>query len=174
MSTLADVTTAPLQDLLGNRTEINAVLAINGAAAATVKTTNAISYVNNGIYLSKTALSAQSIAVTHYLNGTTANAGGFGTQPIGTTVYYTLSLDGSGNVHVSQGDYLNQQLYMYDVGASAFGTGNVPLAPVGDTVFGLIKVVAVSAAFTPGTTALDNAGLTVTYFNLANLPATNP
>ncbi len=50
--------------------------------------------------------------------------------------------------------------------------GSVPVAavPEGFVLIGAVKVRAVTAAFTPGTTALNAAGITTTYFNFASHP----
>lgn len=50
--------------------------------------------------------------------------------------------------------------------------GVVPIAavPFGHVAIGAIKVVANTAAFTTGTTALNAAGITTTYFNFGSHP----
>lgn len=50
--------------------------------------------------------------------------------------------------------------------------GSVPIAavPSGHVAIGAIKVVANTAAFTVGTTALNAAGVTTTYFNFGSHP----
>lgn len=170
MAKLSDMTLAPLVALLGFMTLNKPVLAINAASAATVKTTNAVNYTSNGVSLSKAALSAQSIAVTHTMNGTVA--GGAYVQPASTTVYYTLGVDNAGAITVSQGSYAGQNNSVVQAGVSAVGTGAVPDVPAGVTPFGVVKVVTNgSTTFTAGTTALDAAGVTATYFDVAVLPS---
>ena len=47
----------------------------------------------------------------------------------------------------------------------------IPDLPDGCAPVGVIKVAATGADFVPGTTALDAAGITATYFNLSSIPA---
>lgn len=170
MSKVNDFPSQALTNLLSNMNLSKGVLAINGAAAATIKSTNAYSYTNNGVLLAKAALAAQSIVPTHTNHGK-ALLGAY-VQPISTTAYYTLALDGAGNVAVVQGWYAGQNLSQLQVGVSAVGDGAVPDVPLGYTPIGVLKVATGGAAtFTPGTTALDAAGVTVTYFDVALMPA---
>jgi len=170
MSRTSDLLQAAVRELLSNRTFVKPVLAINAASAATVKTTNAIVYSVDGVMYSKALLSAQSIAVTNNFTGST---GGAYVQPASTTVFYTLALDASGNVSVTQGTYAGQDLSQRSVGASAKGNGLIPDAPAGTAPFGVLKVATNSSTtFTPGTTALDAAGVTVGYYDVSVLPST--
>ena len=169
MAKLSDLLTRMQIELLGFSNQSKAVLAINAALAATVKTTNAFAYTNNGIQLTKAALAAQSIVPTHTGNG--KFVGGAYVQPVSTTVYYTLGLDALGAVTVVQGSFVGQLGLPGAAGTSAAGDGTLPESPVGSTPVGVIKVVTNGATtFTPGTTALDAAGLTVSYFDV-DLPA---
>lgn len=174
MSKLSDLTVAALIALIGyaNITPAAAAvnLAINAAGAATVKTNSALQYLNNGVIKYKAALAAQSIAPT---------AGQAYVQPVSTTVYYTLGLDAAGAVVVVQGSYDGQKLSLdpskglgnSQAGSSWEGDGSIPDVPAGVTPFGVIKVVTNGVAtFTPGTTALDAAGVTASYFDVAVLP----
>lgn len=170
MSKLNDINAGPIRDLIAGAVFTKPVLAINAASAATVKTTNAIVYSVNGVLYSKALLSAQSIAVTHNSFG---NAGGAYVQPSSTTAYYTLGLDAAGAVTVTQSSFAGQDLSVLNAGTSARGSGYIADAPAGSTPFGVIKVVTgASATFTAGTTALDAAGITATYFDINALPLT--
>lgn len=170
MAKLSDFFTRQQIEVLGFANRVKAVLAINIGGAATVKTTNAFSFTNNGVQLTKAALAAQSIAVTHTMNG--KFVGGGYVQPVSTTVYYTLGLDAAGVVSVAQSAYAGQPNLPGAAGTSLVGDGQVSESPVGSTPVGVIKVVTNGATtFTPGTTALDAAGLTVTYFDVEVLPA---
>jgi hypothetical protein len=144
-----------------------AVLAINAASAATVKTTNALTYLLDGIMYSKSALSAQALTFLAALNGMLT---AFYTQPASTTVYYLLVVDKSGNVYCVQGTYAGQNL---GVGLSVVGDGTVPDVDTSTYCpFGIIKIVTDSShTFVPGTTALDATGITATYFDIACIPA---
>lgn len=170
MSKLSDITNAAILALLGDKSLVKPVLAINLGGAATVKTTNALSYTVNGIQYAKAALAAQSVAVTHTGNG--AIVGGGYIQPISTTVFYTLSVNAAGAVAVTQGSFLGQRIELGQSGTSSVGDGFIPEAPSAYTPFGVIKVVTNGAAtFNPGTTALDAAGVSASYFDVAVLPA---
>lgn len=178
MSNLANILNAELREALGSMVFNKPVLAINGASAATVRTTNAITYSLDGIMLTKAALAAQSIAVTHDCFGTPVALGlPAYVQPANTTVYYVLSLDASGNVLVSQGSYAGQpQAFQGDLSRVNVGIGGIPREPsnVNCTAVGLLKVVTGAVTFTPGTTALDAANVTTTYYDINMLPAVAP
>lgn len=178
MAKLSDITAAALLQILSAYSLTKGVLAINAASAATVKTTNAISYAVNGVLYSKAILAAQSIAVTHDFQ--VAPSLGY-VQPAGTTAYYTLGVNAAGTVSVSQSSFLGQK-YAADptlgvgaaamVGVSFIGNGLPADVPAGYAPFGMVKIVTAGAAtFTAGTTALDAANITATYFDLSVVPA---
>lgn len=181
---LGDINNGPIRAGLGYRNNTRAVLAINAASAATVKTTSAIDYTNNGVYKNKAALSAQSLVPAGYMFNWQGNAvSAFYVQPISTTVYYVIALDSSGNVNVVQGNYSGQKLSndptvgvgQSVAGATWVGDGSVPDIPAGLTPIGMLKVATnASVTFTPGTTLLDAAGVTVTYSDLELLPEGKP
>lgn len=174
MASLKEITNGQLRFALGNSNLTKGILAINAGGAATVKTTNALNFAIDGVYLTKAALAVQSIVPTHDAFG--APIGGQNlpvyVQPANTTVYYLLSLDATGAVKVSQGSYAGQSMLYPDKQRILTGSGNVPAEPAGTVAIGLIKVATGAAtAFTPGTTALDAAGVTVTYFDLEYVPS---
>lgn len=166
MATLKDSFTENDRELHGYRNTSAAVLAINGAGAATFKTTNAYAYLCDGIYKAKTALAAQAFSAGHAV------------QAAGTTMYYAVGLDASGNVSTYQGTAPNANAIAAAIqngSGSASVVGSIPDVPNGVTPVGLIKVVTNSATtFTAGTTALDAAGVTVTFYDIALLPSIAP
>lgn len=173
MSDLTKVWNQDLVNALGNQCQTKATLAINAGGAATVRTTGATIYTVGGVMYTKAALTAQSAAVTHRFDGapvTTADPGYV--QPINTTVIYVLALNAGGTVAVVQGTFAGQQVvYGSDLSKVVTAGGGVPALPAGYTPFGAIKVATNGVAtFNPGTTALDAAGLTVTFFDLGLLP----
>lgn len=178
MSKLSDLNSAALSALLGNVNLTKGVLAINAGGAATVKSTNAYTFTVNGVQYTKAALAAQAITVTHDEYG---NAFAGYVQPAGVTAYLTLALNAAGTVAVVQGTYAGQKPAAdptigvgsaYNNGTSFIGRGAVPDLPAGYTPIGVIKVVTAGAAtFTPGTTLLDAANVTATYFDVCLLPA---
>lgn len=174
---LSDVTAAALLGLLGNVSLSKAVLAINIGGAATVKTTNALTYTVNGVLYAKAALAAQSIVVTHDAYG---NAFSGYVVPVNKTVYLTLALNAAGAVSVVQGTFAGQVAQgdptigvgpAYNNGISFVGSGAVPDVPSGYTAIGVIKLVNGAATFVPGTTALDAGTVVASYFDVAVLPA---
>lgn len=175
MSTLAALVNQDVVNAIGNFCLSKGVLAINAGSAATIKTTNALNYSVGGVLYTKSALSAQSFAATHRPDGsavTTANPQYV--QPASTTVIYVVALNANGDVAVIQGSYAGQALtYVGTPSKTVTQTGGVPALPAGYVPIGAVKVATATATtFTPGTTALDAAGITATYFDLALLPIT--
>jgi hypothetical protein len=173
MSNLAQVNDLGLRRALGDRCYSYATLAINAGGAATIKTTGATSYSVDGIMYTKAALSAQAITVTHNLLGN-AVAGGVGpaayVQPASTTVIYLVALNAAGTVAIVQGGY-NGLAITTPSGIVRTSRGEAPEVPLGYTPIGYMKVALGATTFTPGTTLLDAANVTVTYGNLSVLPA---
>ncbi|WOB06471.1 hypothetical protein [Piscinibacter gummiphilus] len=169
---ISEIASAALKAMFNNRTCTKATLAINAGGAATVRTTGATIYLIDGVYYTKAALAAQSIAVTHRFNGdavTTADPAYV--QPQNSTVIYVLALNAAGTVAVVQGSYAGQAItFSTDLSKVFTGAGGVPNLPAGYVPFGAIKVVTGATTFTPGTTLLDAANVTATYFDLAHLP----
>lgn len=165
------------RELIGTANFTKGGLAINAASAATVKTTATVTYSIGGVLYSKAALSAQSIAVTHGANGlpvAAANGNPAYVQPINSTVIYLVGLDAAGNVSLTQGAYAGQVMSFNGNLAKRVTDvdGGVPTPPANVAVIGAFKVVTNgSATFTPGSTALDAAGVSVTYYDLQVLPA---
>lgn len=173
MSKINKIGDAGLRSLLLNRTLSKATLAINAASAATVRTTGTLSYMLNGVFLTKAAMTAQSIAVTHRFNGDAVTAADPAyAQPALTEVFYVLALNAAGNVAVVQGSYAGQVIRFTNDRSKVYsGRGGLPDLPDGYVPFGVIKVVTSGAAtFTPGTTALDAANVAATYYDVSVLP----
>lgn len=175
MSSLNTILSADVRKVLANRCLTKATLAINAGSAATIKTTGATTFTVDGVMYSKAALSAQSIAPTHDAFGNLVAAGVAAyVQPVGTTVFYVVSVNAAGTVAVSQGSYTGQvQTFPNDLSKIWTGTGAIPVEPAGYTAIGVIKIApTVAATFTPGTTALDAANVNATYYDIDVLPAT--
>lgn len=182
MSRLDSLNAAGLLAAVGTFTISAHVLAINAAAAATIRTTGAIVSQIDGVTRSRAALAAQSIVPTHNIFGDVA--AGARVQPASTTVYYVLGVNAAGAVAVVQGTYSGEMFapaptsgigLFSNGGTQMSGTGEIPSLPAGHAPFGLIKVVTNgSTTFTPGTTALDAAGLTVSFFDIGLIPAVRP
>lgn len=163
-----------------NMSLAKAVLALNAASAATVKTTGAVVTCINGITYSRAALAAAALVAMP--SSLVPNALPFYTLPIGKTCYLLLVVNSAGTVYAIQSDFLGRELYAY--GRIDKGLGNVPDVPDaiptstpltdGFAPFGLIKVVATAATFLPGTDALDKASVTFTFYDISTVPAVNP
>lgn len=181
MTSLADSPTSAAR-LLGTRNAVRSVLAINAAAAATVKTTSALEFQVDGVMYTRAALSATALAAlasADFTGGVGLPTGGyfqpsgstaFYVQPASTTVYYVLVVNAAGTVRVVQGTYTGQPISSQ--GLTVVGKSVVPDVPDVWVPFGMVKVVTNSSTtFTPATTALDAAGLTVTFYDIGVLPA---
>ena len=153
MATLRDSVSDIERKLFGFKNVIAAGLAINAGGATTFKTAAALSYTTDGIYKAKAALAAQAFTAGH------------ATVNIGQTGYFVVTADGAGNIVTVQ--------TVMPSGVSIAGLNDIP---TGTTPIGIIKVVNTAAAggFVPGTTALDGAGLTTTYFDVSLLPTNAP
>lgn len=177
MSALKDIQNGDIRRAVGNFCMSKITLAINLGGAATVKSTGATIYVIDGIAYTKAALAAQAITVTHDCFGNAVGAPNLSAyvQPAGTTAYLLLCLNAAGTLAVVQGSYLGQSLAFPDLSKVLTGTGAIGVEPAGYTAIGLIKVVTAGAAtFTPGTTALDAANVTATYYDLTDVPSVAP
>ena len=177
MSNLQNVFSADMRAAIGNRTFGKVTLAINAGSAATIKNTGAISYSVDGVCpTAKTALSAQSIVVTHNaLGAAVASGAAIYTLPIGKVAYYVIALNVGGTVGVFQGSYAGQAVDAVPGLHEAYsGTGGLPTIPYTYTPIGIIKVTATSAVFTAGTTVLDVGTITVTYTDVTVLPSVAP
>lgn len=173
MSRLTDIVNGATQAAIGTINMVKAVLAINAAAAPTVKTTNALSYVIKGVQYTRALLAAQSIVATHTQHGTVVG-GGYNIPPQ-TTAYFTLGVNPAGVIAVVQGSYAGQPLSNGQMGTSSVGDGFIPDVPDNYAAFGVIKVtnnntVVSGTNFVPGTTALDAANMAVSYFDIAVIP----
>jgi hypothetical protein len=165
---LASVQNAVLRQLIGNQVcGAPPVVAINAGSAATVKSTNAISFINGGLLLTKAALSAQALTVDATVQALNTNGATFYTQPASTTSYLVLCLDASGNVRCVQGSYSGQLVAPYQMEQ---GMGVYPVVTATYTPFSIIKVVTGATTFLPGTDALDKASVTFTFKDIAMLP----
>jgi hypothetical protein len=165
MATLRDINDETSREITGYRNHTAGVLTINAATAATFKSTNAYSYICDGLFKSKAALAAQAFSAGHAV------------QAIGQTQYYAVGLDAAGNVSTYQGAPASASAQAAALAQGQPATsvvGAVPDVANGVTPVALIKVVTTSAAFTPNVTALDAAGIAVSYFDVAVLPSVAP
>ncbi len=183
MSRVDDIFNGPLKRALTATTvSSHGFGATGGAGVATVRTTSAIISQIGGVTRTRAALAGQSLAPTHDIFGN-ANTSRY-TQGANTTVYYVLGVDAAGSVAVVQGTFAGQNLVppvtagvgaLANSGTSFVGDGGIPNLPEGFAPFGLMKVVAGgSGSFNPGTTGLDAAGLTFTFWDINLIPEGRP
>lgn len=161
MAQLDNIGNGDIRYGLGNANFTKNTLAINAAAALTIKTTGTASYTVNGVFYTKAALAAQ------VLTPSAGNVFPVGGVPIGKTVYLVISLNAAGSVFTTHGEYDGQAI----PGAARVGKTLMPDLPSTLTPIGIIKVQTVSAAWTAGVSALDLAGVTFTFFDVNVLPA---
>jgi hypothetical protein len=181
MSRLDDIFNGPVREALGATTTSAHVLAATGGATATVATTGAIVSQIDGITRSRAALSAQSIAPTHDIFGNSNSA--VYAVPVGQTIYTVLGVNAAGSIAVVQGTFAGQNLVpsatagvgaLTQAGTSFVGDGSIPSLPDNFAPLGMIKTVTTSATFTPGTTLLNAAGITHTFFDIGLIPSVKP
>ena len=160
LNTNPTVQHADMMAALGNVCFSNAALAIG--STVTQLAYGAISYTIGGVFYSKAATAASGVAVS-IASGYGPLQGGAGyVQPVSTTVQYVVSLNSAGTLFVRQGSYSGQVLDSY----GSKGDGSIPAIPLTETAIGTLTVTTnASATFTLGTTALNAAGVTVTYTN---------
>ena len=155
---LNDINKRALRQLLGCMCLTDADLAIHGANAENVLTANAIEYLINGEY--KT-LAAQAEIDISGLTGLPDDA-----LPDGYTQVFGLQVNAAGTISVVWG----QQILNTEIDAGRLV--NFPNPDEGNSMFGAVKVKnATGSDFTFGTTALDTANITDTYYDLAFGPA---
>ena len=154
-ATLQDVEHAALRHLLGNRCYTKGVLAID-ANTENVQTTVIVTYSIRGVMYNKAAVAEIDVSALDGLSST-ALADGY-------TQIFGLALNAAGTITVVPGD----QVLTADITAGT-QVAHWPAAIDDATVlFGAVKVVnATGSAFTFGTTGLDTAGITDTYYDLA-------
>ena len=177
MSALSSIQHSDIRKAIGNHCLTDITLAINDAAAATIKSTGSIAFVIDGRHYTKSALSDQAITITHDCFGQPVGGNNLPkyTQPVLTTAYYLVCLNAAGTVAVVQGSYSGQELRYPDLHRVLTGTGGLPVEPDGYTAIGMFKVVLTGAAtFNPATTALDASNVAVTYSDLERVPSVAP
>lgn len=121
-----------------------------GTTNTTYRIVNTTPYAIDGKLYSK---SAQDNIAFSAASGSLANLSA------GQACALAVLLDSAGNAKVAQGPIV-------EAGAAC----PVPGAPAGYAIIGAIKIVANSAAFTFGSTALNAAGISASYFDLASHP----
>lgn len=146
ISTLADVTTASLKNLLANEA-FNSGAWAAGTTAGTIKSTVALNFKVNGVF--------KTYAITD--NVATALTASMAVQAANTTAYYLIYITSAGAVGAVQSV----------VGSTRLLTESVP---DNATVVAVLKMVT-TTGFTPGTTALAAAGCTATWANVNLLPS---
>ena len=144
-----------------------------GTAPTGFNTTGTTTYTIDGVFKTFAAQTSRAFVSPAPLNsaGTaTDTAPGYVVQGVNSTIYYTVGVDVNGNFGVAQGQPNGP--VTSPIGIGAYGSGNVPDLPMGWCPFGLVKVVTTaSTTFTPGTTALNAAGITATFYDQALIPS---
>ena len=152
---LQNMNHADLRHLLGNMTFNSGVLAIDGTNTENVQTGATIEFTVKGIHYTKAAVAEIDLSTLTGLPST-ALADGY-------TQMFGLELVAGGTISVVYGE----QIATADI-TSGDQVVDWPIASDGlSTVFGAIKVANASGSdWTLGTTDLDAAGITDTYYNI--------
>lgn len=155
---------------------LNSGALANGTVNGTIQITAAINYVLDGIFRTKAITNNISIAIN---NGSQVYQAPAGVGPAngtftggvnGSTRLYLLSMDAAGTVIVTPGAIVDSAELAG--GRAALHFPNTPVSTL--CPFGAIRVaLTAGTTFTPGQTVLTAAGVTVSYINLADVPA-NP
>lgn len=142
----------------------------NGTTAGTIKTTVIIPFILDGRFLSKAVTDNIAISFTGadvYSQNSIDRNGGFVGGSNGSVRQYGLYLDSAGAVTIVPAQ-------IADVVKLAAGEVPLQFAPPqkAKVCFGAMRVQLTSGTtFVPGTTALNAAGVTTTFVNLASVPA---
>lgn len=140
--TLTDITNAVMRAQIGTRNYLSGQLAIGGTATK-VKLAAAIDFsIDNVLY-------HKAITDDFFVHTDLT------VQAADTTKYYLLTIDASGDDHVTQGT-----------------ATELPAVPADQCPVGYLKVVTVAVTFTPATDSHAKSGVTTTYVNLAQMPLT--
>ena len=153
-------TNTVIRNTTANRCFGKAGLAIHGANVENVQTVAAVDYSIAGV-LYQLAITAEiDLSACDFITET-AGADTVSAQAKNTDRAYLLVLNAAGTVKVIQG-----------TAVATAGTCVVPGCPDGYAPLGVIKVAnGNSATFTLGTTGLDAAGVTDTYYDVSLAPA---
>jgi hypothetical protein len=140
-----------------------------GTNAGTIQNAAAITYTINGEFKSKAI--TNNVAISYagpavYSQDAVASNGGFTGQVGGSTRLYGIYLDGAGNYSIEPGKVVN---------TAQLSAGTAPLEfpgmQRGKACVGAMRVaVTANTTFVPGTTALNAAGVTVSFLNLSSIP----
>lgn len=159
MPSYADIDHASLRHVIANHAYSKGVLAID-AATQDIQTSAAVDYSINGVMYQLAIQAAIDVSAAAVMDET-GTATTMTAQADLTDRIYLLVLNASATIKVIQG--------------AAVPTGETcycPTVPENYCAFGAVKVKnATGSAFTFGTTGLDTAGITDTYYDLAMAPA---
>lgn len=138
----------------------------NGTTTGTVQTTATIPFAIDGVFYSKAATNNIPIAYAGpSVYGTPAD-GSFVGALGGSTRLYGLYLDSAGAVSVLPGPIVNSAELAAGAASLQF-----PSSIRNRVCFGVLRIaLTAGTAFVPNVTALNAAGVTATYLNLAGLP----
>ena len=154
-ATLQDVPQQYLRDLFGNHVYNSGVFAIDGTNTENVQTGATLEYTIKGIHYTKATVAEIDVSTLTGLP-TDALADGY-------TQIFGMEIDAAGTISVVYGEQVS-------TAAITAGTKELdwPVASASTSVlFAAVKVVnATGSDFVFGTTGLDTAGITDTYYNL--------
>jgi len=153
-------TNTVIRNTTANRCFGKAGLAIHGGNSENVQTVAAVDYCIAGVMYQYAITAEIDLSACDFITETAA-ADTVSAQAKNTDRAYLLVLNSAGTVKVIQG-----------TAVATAGTCTVPGCPDGYAPLGVIKVAnGNSATFTLGTTGLDAAGVTDTYYDVSLAPA---
>lgn len=130
-----------------------------GSTTSQYSTANAVPFLLNGRFFSRAAIATQALTIVP----------GTGIVPSAPNALQPLAI-GQGCSFLVVVDAASALFVVQSPLGEAGKKQAVAAVPSGYTPIGVIKVEAVTAAYTPGTTALNAAGVTTTYFNVGSHP----
>jgi hypothetical protein len=179
MTTLADLQSRALRELVGTRTLSRTLVNLQNATATFdgVSEPDAIMrYDIGGVQCTTADVTNKALATLAALQNPVTGYDGYIDQPVSTTVYYVACVNAAGTVYVIQGTY-DGQVLGGSLAIGPRGDGSIPQIAVPDTYapFAVFKVVnGTNAVFTPGTTNWDATGVDAYAVPVSVLPASIP
>lgn len=152
-----------LQESNGITIAFNSGALVTGATASAITSTVTINYAISGRLFAKTAMTNQALVCEPGAGIDPKLPNAFMTVPAGKVSTFAVLLNAAGAVTIAQGD-------LVDVGSPAPVSASFP---ADKAIVGVFKVSNVTNPFIPGTTALNAAGVTTVFTNLAQHPGTS-
>jgi hypothetical protein len=174
MTSLSDVSNGAIRELIGNRSISRTLFNLQNATATYdgVTEPDGIMIVSiNGFLFNIADVTNKAMATLAALQHPITGRDTYYSQPVSTTVYYTVVVNAAGTFYAIQGTYAGQVIT--GNGANGIGDGSIPDIAVKGTYapVAVFKVVnGVTAVFIPATTNWDATNVTSSAAAVAVLP----